>query len=198
MSADEGSTATYQVALSVQPSGNVTLTLESSDTGALEVSPRSLTFTTSDWDVRQTVTVRGVEDSGTADETVTVTHTATGGGYDTASGILTVTVDDDDTASSGGSSGGSSGSGGGSAGGSDRADISGASPYSGARHRGPTHQGTCLACSGPADAAPAESQDGFPLWVSVLIIFGLGVLAVGAVLIYLRRRYRPTPPGTRR
>ena len=141
VSADEGSTATYQVALSVQPSGNVTLTLESSDTGALEVSPRSLTFTTSDWDVRQTVTVRGVEDSGTADETVTVTHTATGGGYDTASGILTVTVDDDDTASSGGSSGGSSGSGGGGAGGSDRADISGASPYSGARYRGPTHQG---------------------------------------------------------
>ena len=45
---------------------------------------------------------------------------------------------------------------------------------------------------------PAESQDGFPLWAIVLIIFGLGVLAVGAVLIYLRRRYRPTPPGTRR
>ena len=115
VSVEEGSTATYQVALSVQPSGNVTLTLESSDTGALEVSPRSLTFTTSDWDVQQTVTVRGVEDSGTADETVTVTHTATGGGYDTARGILTVTVDDDDTASSGGSSG-SSGSGGGGSG----------------------------------------------------------------------------------
>ena len=45
---------------------------------------------------------------------------------------------------------------------------------------------------------PAESQDGFPLWAIVLIIFGLGVLAVGAVLIYLRRRYRPTPPSTRR
>ena len=45
---------------------------------------------------------------------------------------------------------------------------------------------------------PAESQGGFPLWVSVLIIFGLGVLAVGAVLIYLRRRYKPTLPGTRR
>ena len=35
---------------------------------------------------------------------------------------------------------------------------------------------------------PAESQDGFPLWAIVLILFGLGVLAVGAVLIYLRRR----------
>ena len=50
----------------------------------------------------------------------------------------------------------------------------------------------------PSIAAPAESQGGFPLWIIVLIIFGLGVLAVGAVLIYLRRRYRPTPPGTRR
>ena len=35
---------------------------------------------------------------------------------------------------------------------------------------------------------PAESQDGFPLWVIVLIIFGLGVLAVGAVTVFLRRR----------
>ena len=35
---------------------------------------------------------------------------------------------------------------------------------------------------------PAESQGGFPMWAIVLILFGLGVLAVGAVLIYLRRR----------
>ena len=43
------------------------------------------------------MTVRGVEDDDTADETVAVTHRSSGGGYGSVTGTVTVTVVDDDT-----------------------------------------------------------------------------------------------------
>ena len=43
--------------------------------------PVSFVFTTSNWDQPRTVTVRGVEDDDTNNETVTVTHRSSGGGY---------------------------------------------------------------------------------------------------------------------
>ena len=56
----------------------------------------SLSFTTTTWDTAQTVTVTAAEDNDTADETVTLTHTAAGGGYAGETRTLAVTVDDDD------------------------------------------------------------------------------------------------------
>ena len=50
----------------------MTVTVSSGDTGALAV-PVSFVFTTSNWNQPRTVTVRGVEDEDTNDETVTVT-----------------------------------------------------------------------------------------------------------------------------
>ena len=44
----------------------------------LTVSPASLTFTSSTWDQAQTVTVTAAEDSDSADDDVTLVHTANG------------------------------------------------------------------------------------------------------------------------
>ena len=96
---DEGATATYTLRLATQPNGSVTVTLSSGDTGALSV-PVSFVFSTSNWSQPRTVTVRGVEDSDTNDETVTITHNAFGGGYGSVSGTVTVNVTDNDTPNS--------------------------------------------------------------------------------------------------
>ena len=94
---DEGDTATYTLRLATLPRNTVTVTLSSGDTDAVTV-PTSLAFTTGDWDQPQTVTVTGVEDNNTTDEIVTVAHTASGGGYGSATGSVTVNVADDDDA----------------------------------------------------------------------------------------------------
>ena len=96
LSVDEGDTATYRLSLATEPTGAVTVAVSSDDTGALSV-PVSFVFTTSNWNQPRTVTVRGVEDDDTNDETVTVTHRASGGGYGSVTGTVTVTVTDDDT-----------------------------------------------------------------------------------------------------
>lgn len=68
----EGSTATLNVNLSSTPITPVTIFVESTDTTALTVSPSSLTFTASNWSVNQTVTLTGVTDSDTSDESARV------------------------------------------------------------------------------------------------------------------------------
>ena len=60
---EAGGTATFTVKLSSQPTANVTIGVSSSDTGEGTVSPSSLTFTSSNWNANQTVTVTGVNDS---------------------------------------------------------------------------------------------------------------------------------------
>ena len=97
LTVDEGGQATYTVKLQTQPTTTVTVTVSSDDTGAATVSGPTLRFTTSNWDTAQTVTVRGVNDGDSTDETVTVTNTASGGEYAGVTASVTVTVDDDDT-----------------------------------------------------------------------------------------------------
>ena len=77
---DEGSTATYSVVLTSEPTADVTVTPESGNTAAVTVSD-ALTFTPDNWDTAQTVTVTGVADADTDDETVTITHDIAGGDY---------------------------------------------------------------------------------------------------------------------
>jgi hypothetical protein len=57
-----GGTASFTIALNTQPSANVTLVLISSDTTEGTISPESLTFTSSNWNLPQTATVTGVDD----------------------------------------------------------------------------------------------------------------------------------------
>ncbi len=59
---EAGGTATFTVKLTSQPSANVTINLSSSNPGEGSVSPASLTFTSANWNVNQTVTVTGVND----------------------------------------------------------------------------------------------------------------------------------------
>ena len=95
---DEAGQNTYTVKLQTQPTTTVTVTVSSDDTGAATatVSGSTLIFTASNWETEQTVTVEGVDDGDSANETVTVTNTASDGEYEGVTASVRVTVDDDD------------------------------------------------------------------------------------------------------
>ena len=54
-----------------------------------------LTFTTTSWSTLQSVTVSAGQDDDAVNDTATLTHTASGGDYGSATGSVTVTVADD-------------------------------------------------------------------------------------------------------
>ena len=98
--------ATYTVALTSEPTGTVTvyadapagsdLRVASSGTPALTAS---LTFTTTDWETAQTITVTGVDDADSADDTgLAISHRVAGADYEglTVDDTVAVTIDDDD------------------------------------------------------------------------------------------------------
>ena len=70
----EGSSTTYTLKLDSQPSGNVVIDIVSSDTDAVTVSPAQMTFTTSNWDTPQSVTITAIQDDDVYDETVTIIY----------------------------------------------------------------------------------------------------------------------------
>ncbi len=104
---ENGGTGTYTVVLTSQPTAEVTVTVTSGDDEAAKVSvgegtpadTLDLTFTTSNWNSAQTVTVTGVNDdldNSDNKRTVTVSHTVKGGDYEGLSAdSVTVTVNDD-------------------------------------------------------------------------------------------------------
>lgn len=59
---EAGGTATFTVVLASEPTGDVSITLSSSDTGEGTVAPAALLFTAATWDTAQTVTVTGIDD----------------------------------------------------------------------------------------------------------------------------------------
>jgi len=98
--AEAGGIGTYTVVLDAEPEGDVTVTPSSPDETVARVS-NSLTFTTSNWQTPQQVTVTGVNDlvDNDPNRTVSISHTVTGGGYAHAEvGDLTVTATDNDSA----------------------------------------------------------------------------------------------------
>ncbi|WP_420461494.1 fibronectin type III domain-containing protein [Candidatus Palauibacter sp.] len=93
----EGGTATYTVVLDAQPADTVTVTIGGAAGTDVSVADSTLEFTTVNWSTAQTVTVTAAEDADAADDTVTLTHTAGGGGYDgVAVDSVAVTVADND------------------------------------------------------------------------------------------------------
>lgn len=109
----EGQTRTYTVVLNTQPTASVTIKVTASDTPSkceaahgpsctrkrvATVDKTSLTFTRSDWSVAQTVTVTAVdEDMAGVFKFATISHQASGGGYDSVSvPEVNVRVADDD------------------------------------------------------------------------------------------------------
>ena len=97
---DEGDSDTYSVALDSKPTHNVTITVNDPSNTDVTADPAELTFTPSNWDTAQTVTVTASQDSGHDDEDGTVTHTAasTDAKYDgiTVSDVSVNVTDDDD------------------------------------------------------------------------------------------------------
>ncbi len=100
----EEASATYTVALSSQPDGNVTVTVGGAsgevtfDTDATAPGNQStLTFTIGTWNTAQTVTVSAGQDNDTTNDSATLTHSASGGGYGSVTGSVAVTVTDNDT-----------------------------------------------------------------------------------------------------
>ena len=96
----EGSTVSWRVRLNTEPTADVTVAVASPDTDAVTVDTDELTFTTSNWSREQTVTATAEEDADFSDETVSITHDADGGGYETVPvRPVEVVVDDDEEAS---------------------------------------------------------------------------------------------------
>ena len=101
----EEASATYTVELSSQPDGNVTVAISGAsgevtfdtDSTTPGTQTTALTFTTTNWDDAQTVTVLAAADGDTANDTATLTHSASGGGYGSVTGDVEVTVTDNDT-----------------------------------------------------------------------------------------------------
>ena len=100
---EAGSTATFDVVLDTQPTADVTISIASSDTteGTADVS--SLTFTSSNWNVAQTVTVTGVDDvvdEGDVSYTIVTGTVASSDSTYNGQSVIDVAVSntDDDTA----------------------------------------------------------------------------------------------------
>ena len=93
----------YTVKLATQPSDTVIVTISGHNAADLmlhgtTLTNNQLTFTTTNWNTAQTVTVKAGEDDDAANDTATLTHTASGGDYASVTKNLLVTVTDDDTA----------------------------------------------------------------------------------------------------
>ena len=101
MSIGESLFKTYSVVLDSEPTGEVTVTItDPADSDEADATPDDLTFTTSNWDTEQTVTVNVADDhEDEPDETATVTHSASGGDYGavTVAAVVVTIVDDDET-----------------------------------------------------------------------------------------------------
>ena len=97
----EGGSSPYTVALASQPTADVLVTIAGHSGTDLGLSRTSLTFTTSDWNIEQSVTVSAAQDGDSDDDSATLTHAASGGGYTGVTAVLAVTVADDDAKATG-------------------------------------------------------------------------------------------------
>ena len=101
---ETGTTDTFTVMLTAKPLTNVVLSVSSDKTGEATVAPATLTFTTSNWNVAQTVTVTGVDDvlidgTQTATMKVSVVPASSDDAFDAvANRTVSVSVGDDDAA----------------------------------------------------------------------------------------------------
>ncbi len=106
---EEGS-GSYTVVLATEPTAVVTVTIASDNTeltiadtdSVMQGIQNTLTFNPSGltklWNAPQTVTVNAAADVDTANDAVTLTHTANGGDYASVEEDLEVTITDNDTA----------------------------------------------------------------------------------------------------
>ena len=97
----EGGSDSYEVVLTSKPSHDVTVTVSHGGDGDVGIDDEELTFTGSDWDTAQTVTVSAAQDDDAIDDTATFSHTAASADMDYNGATVLdvdVTVNDDETA----------------------------------------------------------------------------------------------------
>ena len=99
----EGGSATYTVALNLQPTSDVVINVTKSGSTDVTVSPATLTFTTANWDTAQTVTVAAAQDADAVNDAAAISHavdaSSSANEYDNVSiAGVAVTVTDDETA----------------------------------------------------------------------------------------------------
>ena len=98
----EGDDGAYTVVLTSEPTGTVTVTPARSSGDTDVTVSGALTFAANDWSTAQTVTVSAAQDGDAVDDDAVIGHTVSGADYGSeTAGSVTVTVDDDETASSG-------------------------------------------------------------------------------------------------
>ncbi|MDE0284831.1 MAG: hypothetical protein OXN26_09825 [Gammaproteobacteria bacterium] len=95
---DEGASASWNVKLSAVPDGAVVVTISGHAGTDLSLDTTRLEFDETNWNSARPVTVSAGEDDDTADDTATLAHAASGGGYDSAAASLRVATADNDTA----------------------------------------------------------------------------------------------------
>ena len=96
LSLDEGTTASYTLVLAAEPVETVTVVVKVDGSRSVKASPSHLTFTTSNWNSPQTVSVEAQTDADESNERALLAHVATGAGYDVVSiAAVSVTVTDD-------------------------------------------------------------------------------------------------------
>jgi hypothetical protein len=100
---ESGTTEVFTVALDLEPTTNVVLSVSSTDTEEVIVSPGKLTFSPSDWTTPRTVTVTGVDDEIVDGDRTTSVNVSVDPGSGTAytavePQVVEVTVLDDDVA----------------------------------------------------------------------------------------------------
>ncbi len=97
----EGGSDSYEVVLTSQPSHDVTVTISRSGDGDVSIDDQELTFTASDWETAQVVTVSAAQDDDARDDTATLSHSVASTDED-YNGIgvseVEVTATDDETA----------------------------------------------------------------------------------------------------
>jgi hypothetical protein len=94
---ETGTTATFGLNLWSQPESDVALSIVSADTGEVTVSPSTLTFTSSNWENIQTITLTGVdEDAEDGTQTTIITVSGVGGFWRSDQETLQVVTADDD------------------------------------------------------------------------------------------------------
>ena len=95
----EGAGATYTVVLDTEPTDIVTVTPSLSGSRDLTFVPSSLTFTPSDWNTAQTMTVSATEDDDAYHDSSIISHAAQGAEYASLlDGEVAVTISDNEVA----------------------------------------------------------------------------------------------------
>jgi len=102
---ETGTTASFTLKLTTAPTANVTVSFTGLDSTENSLSPSTLTFTTSNWNTAQTVTVTGVDDAlvdGDIAYTLTASASSTDTNFNGRTALIDITNTDNDVAATAG------------------------------------------------------------------------------------------------